>query len=123
MKRHYEIMRIMRTKILSMRELQEGAQGIVWIREAIFYRVQDLTCVSVSSSTVACYVNLTQTISLSRDSIPRNSSKVSLLGLWVICHFPDSSTLLTCFALQFKYYHNENALWSMDYIRSLDPQV
>jgi hypothetical protein len=58
MKRHYEIMRIMRTKILSMRELQEGTQGILYIEDAIAYRVQDLTRVSVSSSTVAYYVNL-----------------------------------------------------------------
>jgi hypothetical protein len=48
----------MRTKILSMRELQEGAEGIEYIYDAITYRVQDLTRVLVSSSTVACYVNL-----------------------------------------------------------------
>jgi hypothetical protein len=53
MKRHYEIMRIMRTKILSMRELQEGAQGIVYIQGAVSYRVKDLKRVSDSSSTVA----------------------------------------------------------------------
>jgi hypothetical protein len=53
MKRHYEIMRIMRTKIPSLRELQEGAQGILYIHTAITQRVQDLTRVSVSSSTVA----------------------------------------------------------------------
>jgi hypothetical protein len=52
MKRHYEIMRIMRTKLLSMRELQEGAQGIVHIQKAITYRVQDLIRVSVSSFTM-----------------------------------------------------------------------
>jgi hypothetical protein len=53
MKRHYEIMRIMRTKILSMRELQEGVQGILYIQGAISYRVKDLISVSVSSFTVA----------------------------------------------------------------------
>jgi hypothetical protein len=26
-------------------------------------------------------------------------------------------------AKQFKYYHNENALWSVDYVRSLDSQI
>jgi hypothetical protein len=41
----------MRTKILSMGDLG-GAQGIVYIREAVKYRVQDLTRVSISSSTV-----------------------------------------------------------------------
>jgi hypothetical protein len=58
MKRHYEIMRIMRTKILSMREILEGAQGILYIISAIIYRVQDLTRASVSSSIVACYINM-----------------------------------------------------------------
>jgi hypothetical protein len=48
----------MRTKILSMRELQEGAQGIIYIQGAISYRVKDLIRGSVSSSTVACYANL-----------------------------------------------------------------
>ena len=58
MKRHYEIMRIMRTKILNMRELLEGAHGILYINEAVEYRVQELTRMSVSPSTVACYANL-----------------------------------------------------------------
>ncbi len=47
MKRHYKIMRIMRTKILSMRELQEGMQGILYIFNAILYRVQDLKRLSI----------------------------------------------------------------------------
>ncbi|KAF8497394.1 hypothetical protein F5888DRAFT_1906711 [Russula emetica] len=42
MKRHYEIMRVMRTKVLNMRELVEGAQGIMYIHSTIVYRVQDL---------------------------------------------------------------------------------
>jgi len=54
MKRHYEIMRVMRTKVLSMRELVEGAQGIMYIHSAIVYRVQDLKRVSILSPTVAC---------------------------------------------------------------------
>ena len=58
MKRHYEIMRIMRTKILTMREILDGAQGILYIINAIIYRVQDLTRESVSSSIVTCYLNL-----------------------------------------------------------------
>jgi hypothetical protein len=51
MKRHYEIMRIMRTKIPSMHELLEGVRYPIYIRDAITYRVEDLTRVSVSSST------------------------------------------------------------------------
>jgi hypothetical protein len=58
MKRHYEIMRIMRTKILNMRELLEGSQGIEYVAEAVGDRVQDLTRMSVSPFTVAYYVNL-----------------------------------------------------------------
>jgi hypothetical protein len=57
MKRHYEIMRVMRTKVLSMRELVEGAQGIMYIHSAITYRVQDLKRVSILSPTVAYYAN------------------------------------------------------------------
>jgi hypothetical protein len=59
MKRHYAVMRIMRTKVLSMRELVEGAQGIMYIHSAILDRVQDLRRVSTLWSTVAClYANL-----------------------------------------------------------------
>lgn len=25
--------------------------------------------------------------------------------------------------MQFKYYHNVNSLWSVDYVRGLDPQI
>jgi len=57
MKRHYDIMRIMRTKVLSMRELVEGAQGIMYIHNAVVYRVQDLKRVSIMSLTVDCYAN------------------------------------------------------------------
>jgi hypothetical protein len=58
MKRHYEIMRIMRTKIPSMHELLEGVRGILFIHDAITLRVEDLKRMSDSSSTVACYFNL-----------------------------------------------------------------
>ncbi len=51
-------MRITRTKILSMHDLLDGAQGIVYIHEAIKGRVQDLFRASVSSTTVAFRVNL-----------------------------------------------------------------
>jgi hypothetical protein len=37
--------------------------------------------------------------------------------------FPGEPYLLTCFAVQFKYYHNENALWSVDYVRSLSDRI
>ena len=38
----------------SMRELLEGAQGILYINEAVVYRVQGLTRMSVSPPTVTC---------------------------------------------------------------------
>jgi hypothetical protein len=56
MKRHYEIMRVMRTKVLSMRELVEGAQGIMYIHSAIVNRVRDLKRCQFCRS-VACYAN------------------------------------------------------------------
>jgi hypothetical protein len=58
MKRHYAIMRIMCTKILSMRELQEGMQGILYIHNAVFYRVQDLKRASVLLPAVIFYADL-----------------------------------------------------------------
>jgi hypothetical protein len=58
MKHHYAIMRIMRTKILSMRELQEGMQSIVYIHYAAFYRVRDLKRASVLSPAVIFCANL-----------------------------------------------------------------
>jgi hypothetical protein len=123
MKRHYEIMRIMRTKILSMSELEEGAEGITCIYIAIQYRVQDLTRVSISPSTVAGYVNLIRrelfsTETRSRETVPRLCFWDC--GLCIISRTALPSHVLT---LQFKYCHNENALWSVNYIRSLDPQV
>jgi hypothetical protein len=50
MKRHYEIMRVMRTKIVNIRELSEGNDGIEYIVDAMDLRAHDLTGVSISSS-------------------------------------------------------------------------
>ncbi|KAH9996110.1 hypothetical protein BJV77DRAFT_960842, partial [Russula vinacea] len=77
-KRHYEIMRIMRTKILNMRELLEGAQSIIYIREAIGYRVQDLIH------------NFTQ-----QRLDPENRSKASLLDCGIFIIFAGQFYLLT----------------------------
>ncbi|KAH9052369.1 hypothetical protein EDB87DRAFT_1835857 [Lactarius vividus] len=43
MKRHYEIMRAMRTKILDQRELGSGIESFYTVDDAIRYRVDDLT--------------------------------------------------------------------------------
>lgn len=49
MNRHYEIMRIMRTKIVNPRDLVEGESCILYVQDAITYRVEDLTSLSISS--------------------------------------------------------------------------
>jgi len=49
MKHHYEIMRIMRTKVVDSRELWEGVNSITHVQEAISYRVGDLTSISAFS--------------------------------------------------------------------------
>ena len=49
MNRHYEIMRIMRTKIVNPRDLVEGESCILYVQDVITYRVEDLTSLSISS--------------------------------------------------------------------------
>jgi hypothetical protein len=71
MKRHYEIMRVMRTKVVDVSDLFEGARGILYVQDAILYRVEGLTSVSVKSCHDEAYrVNLiypSQTTFLSKD--------------------------------------------------------
>ncbi|KAI9459301.1 hypothetical protein F5148DRAFT_1319736 [Russula earlei] len=43
LKHHYEIMRIMRTKVLDASELWEGVKSISYVQDALRYRVDDLT--------------------------------------------------------------------------------
>ncbi|KAF8273627.1 hypothetical protein EI94DRAFT_1563512, partial [Lactarius quietus] len=43
LKRHYEIMRVMRTKVLDSRELFYSVETILYVKDAIRYRVNDLT--------------------------------------------------------------------------------
>ncbi|KAI0252756.1 hypothetical protein BJV78DRAFT_266553 [Lactifluus subvellereus] len=45
MKHHYEIMRIMWTKVLDPRELRSGVESISFVRDAIQYRVDDLAII------------------------------------------------------------------------------
>lgn len=51
MKRHYEIMRTMRTKILHSRELSDSVKSIFYVQVAIRYRVSDLTGTSTTFPT------------------------------------------------------------------------
>jgi hypothetical protein len=59
MKRHYEIMRIMRTKVVNARELSEGRDGILCVYRAVTYRIEELTSVLILSSSAAYHTNLT----------------------------------------------------------------
>jgi hypothetical protein len=123
MKRHYAIMRIMCTKVLSMRELQEGMQSILYIHIAVMYRVQDLKRASVLSPAVIFYANLIYRQFLSAKTRSRGTVPKLCFwdcGLFIISRIALPSNMLV---IQFKYHHNRNALWSVDYVRSLDPQV
>jgi hypothetical protein len=96
MKRHYEIMRIMRTKILNMRDLLEGAQGILYIHEAITYRVQDLTRVSVSSTIVpAVLTRFVDNFSQQRHD-PEKQFQSFAFGMVGCVPFPGRLYLLKC---------------------------
>ena len=59
LKRHYEIVRAMRTKVLDWRVLGPGVEGFINVKNAIRYRVNDLTCTS-SSIYLAGSVSLTR---------------------------------------------------------------
>jgi hypothetical protein len=123
MKHHYEIMRIMCTKILNMRELLEGVQGILYINEAVADRVQSLTRMSVSSSSVVCNVNLIHRQLHSAET--RSREAVSELRFWDCRSFIffRISRPFDMLVIQFKYYHNVNSLWSVDYVRGLHPRI
>ena len=49
MKRHYDIMRIMRVKVVGSRELWSSIESVIYVQNAIQYRVDDLASVSASS--------------------------------------------------------------------------
>ena len=46
MKRHYEIMRIMLAKVVDSRELWDSVESILYLHDAIRYRVDDLASMS-----------------------------------------------------------------------------
>jgi hypothetical protein len=48
MKRHYEIMRAMRTKVLDSRELGSGVESFGNVNDVIRWRMNDLTSASPS---------------------------------------------------------------------------
>ena len=58
MKRHYEIMRIMRSKIPDSREMYDSAASIRCVYDAVSYRVDDLTSTFCLFSSSAWYAYL-----------------------------------------------------------------
>jgi hypothetical protein len=61
MKRHYKIMRAMRTKVLDWRELGSGVESFISVKDAIQYRVNDLTSISSLISLASCLVYMVYT--------------------------------------------------------------
>ena len=56
-KRHYEIMRIMRTKIPDSREIYDSVASIACVYDAVCYRVDDLISMLSPSSSLAWYAD------------------------------------------------------------------
>src|SRR6266702_2837300 len=82
MKRHYEIMRAMRTRVLDSRELWNGADSLFYVKYAIRYRMNDLTSTSSPISLLALYrlpCRRTQTTFPNNALTPRNSSSISVM--------------------------------------------
>ena len=83
-------MRIMRTKVLNRLDLQEGWEGIKYIRDVIMYRVQDLARMSVSLSTLSTILTLfVDNFSQQRLS-PEKQFQSFAFGMVGIYPFPDS---------------------------------
>lgn len=84
MKRHYEIMRAMRTKVLDMRELWSGVESLHRVRDAMEYRMNDLTSTPSSISlplSVSLTLLITQIYFSNTKLTPRSSSRISLMAL------------------------------------------
>ncbi|KAI0249341.1 hypothetical protein BJV78DRAFT_1347821 [Lactifluus subvellereus] len=87
MRRHYEIMRIMRTKVLDSRELWYSVESMLFVKDAIRYRANDLANI------------------FSQQKLdPEKQFQNFAYGI-------------------FKYFHDGKALWSVNYVRDLDPPV
>jgi hypothetical protein len=85
----------MRTKILNRRDLQEGWQGIMYIRQAIGYRVKDLTRMSVSLFTLSDILTLyVENFSQQRHDPEKQFQSVAF-GMVGYLSFPGRLSLLT----------------------------
>ncbi|KAH9034700.1 hypothetical protein EDB85DRAFT_2220184 [Lactarius pseudohatsudake] len=105
MKRHYEIMRAMRTKMLD--ELQYGADSLFSVNAAIQYRINDLTSIS---SPVSLADSISLTWSMHADIFSHQKLD------------PEKQFQNFAYGI-FKYFYSGKDLWSSNYIRSLDPLV
>jgi hypothetical protein len=118
-------MRIMRTKVVDSRELWYSAESVLYVYDAIGYRVDDLTSTSTPSFSAGWYVDSFNHVgNFSQQRLDPEKQFESFaygiasyfLSFWTV----SSSDVLV---VQFKYFHNENALWSANYVRSLNPSV
>ena len=88
-------MRVMRIKVLDNRELWYGIEGIRYAKDAIEYRMNDLTSTSSPISFAGLYRlprPRTQTYFLNKNLTLRNNSRISLMALCVIPVFTYPST-------------------------------
>jgi hypothetical protein len=100
MKRHYEIMRIMRTKVVNARELSEGRDGILCVYRAVTDRIEELTSVSILSFSAAYHTNLTDPRSdiFSQQRLdPQKQFQTFAYGIVSHVSSIGGSYLLTCF--------------------------
>jgi hypothetical protein len=100
MKRHYEIMRIMCTKVVNFGDLYEGADGILYVQDAIQFRVKNLASASVLPTYAACRINL---IHPSSDNFSQQrldpEKEFESFAYGIVNHFLSPKRLchLTCF--------------------------
>jgi hypothetical protein len=95
MKRHYEIMRVMRTKVLDLDVLMEGMTSMYYVCDAITYRVNDLASTSVLLSATPSRTDLNNSCRQLLSTEARYGEAVPKLCLWNgdhIFHLPVQTT-------------------------------
>jgi hypothetical protein len=90
----------MRTKVVKFRELYEGADGILYVQDAIDYRVKNLASASVSPTYAACRINLIHPTSdnfSQQRLVPEKQFESFAYGIVSYFLSPGRLCLLTCF--------------------------
>jgi hypothetical protein len=123
MKRHFEIMRIMRTKVLDPRELWYSVESIVFVQDAIRYRVDDLASMFAALSSAMWHVDMHVDIFSQSKLDPQKQFQNFVYGIVNYLFFFWTVLLSDIFVSQFKYFHDRKALWSVDYVQNLSPAV